>query len=385
MKKKNKTKRIVLISIYLLVLLYLATYGKIHIKNFLEDNHLINNKEETKNPYNYQENTLALFKEYKIEDSINEYSKTLEVAINGNNYNTEYLNEYLKINYNENDDFIENINALILQGYKSEEINNFYNKLNPTTIKDTILTLNYNENINKYLEYNFFKEEYLERYINYQNKNNYDVEQTITYVNIGIDNSFYTNVSNISNDDSHKIDVLVNKYHKLPDDFIPTNLKLIKGSCTKGGGAYVYMTEEASTAFEKMCEDAEAENLYIRASSGYRSIADQRYIYNNYVRDDGVANADTYSARPSYSEHNTGLALDFATGKLSYDVIEGSPEAAWVDNNSYKYGFIVRYPKNKTFITGYIYEPWHIRYLGIELATKIHEQNLTYEEYLAKQ
>ena len=382
MKKRSKAKRIILISIYLLLVLYLATYGKIHIRNFLIDNNFI--KETEKNPYKYQENTLALFKEYKITDDVKEYSKTLEVAINSEHYDNKYLNEYLKINYVENDQFIENINALIEEGYKSEEINNFYSKLKEDTIKDTILTIDYNENINKYLEYNFFKEDYLKRYLNYQSKSNYDVETTITYVNIGIDQDFYTNVINLDNEESHTVDVIVNKYHKLPDDFVPNNLKLIKGSCTKGGGAYVYMEESAATAFEKMCDDAEQQQLHFRASSGYRSIADQRYIYNNYVRDDGVAEADTYSARPGYSEHNTGLALDFATGNRSYDKVEGSPEALWVQENGYKYGFIVRYPKDKTFITGYIYEPWHIRYLGVELATKIHEQNLTYEEYLAK-
>ena len=107
---------------------------------------------------------------------------------------------------------------------------------------------------------------------------------------------------------------------------------------------------------------------------------DQEYIYNNYVRMDGQEAADTYSARAGFSEHQTGLVLDLNTVDISFD---NTNESNWLRDNSYKYGFIIRYPKGKENITGYTYEPWHIRYVGKNLAKEIYNNGdyLTLEEY----
>jgi len=140
------------------------------------------------------------------------------------------------------------------------------------------------------------------------------------------------------------------------------------------------LTSATTNAFNKMKEDALGLGLNLYISSGYRSYYDQKYIYNNYVKRDGQAAADTYSARPGHSEHQTGLAFDLNTINAAFANTE---EGKWVADNCYKYGLIIRYPKGKESITGYIYESWHLRYVGVELATKLYNDGewITLEEY----
>ena len=131
--------------------------------------------------------------------------------------------------------------------------------------------------------------------------------------------------------------------------------------------------------FNLLSKAAANEGLNIYLSSGYRSYSQQDAIYNNYVSWYGQAQADTFSARPGHSEHQTGLAIDVNTIDDSF---AGTPEAIWLENHAHEYGFIIRYPKGKESITGYKYEPWHIRYLGVEKATDVYNSGLTLEEYL---
>ena len=136
---------------------------------------------------------------------------------------------------------------------------------------------------------------------------------------------------------------------------------------------------EASSQLHVMFAAAKQDGINLFVKSGYRSYVDQRIIYNGYVARDGKEMADTYSARPGHSEHQTGLAFDLNSTANSF---ANTPEAKWIAENSYKYGFIVRYPKGKEHITGYIYEPWHVRYLGVEKATEVFESGLCLEEFL---
>ena len=140
------------------------------------------------------------------------------------------------------------------------------------------------------------------------------------------------------------------------------------------------LTSETQNAFNKMRDDASNLGLNLWLSSGYRSYYDQQYIYNNYVSRDGQANADTYSARAGHSEHQTGLAFDLNTIDDSFSYTE---EGKWVHDNCYNYGLILRYPKGKEEITGYMYESWHMRYVGEELAKKLYNNGdwITLEEY----
>ncbi len=136
---------------------------------------------------------------------------------------------------------------------------------------------------------------------------------------------------------------------------------------------------EASEQLKVMFDAAAQDGISLWVKSGYRSYIDQKIIYNGYVARDGKEAADTYSARPGHSEHQTGLAFDLNSIDFSF---ADTPEAAWIAENSYKYGFIIRYPKDKESITGYMYEPWHVRYLGVEKATEVYESGLCLEEFL---
>ena len=138
------------------------------------------------------------------------------------------------------------------------------------------------------------------------------------------------------------------------------------------------LLDETKIAFSKMQNDALIDGITLWITSGYRSYKDQKTIYNNYVKQSSKEEADTYSARPGYSEHQTGYVIDVndATSKF-----ENTPEAIWLQKNAHKYGFIIRYPSGKDSYTGYKYEPWHLRYLGVEKATQITESGLSLEEY----
>ena len=135
----------------------------------------------------------------------------------------------------------------------------------------------------------------------------------------------------------------------------------------------------AEEAFNRLSDDAAKEGLDIYASSTFRSYEDQDRIYNNYVSRDGQEAADTYSSRPGHSDHQTGLAIDVNTID---DAFGYTAESDWLAAHAHEYGFIIRYPEGKADITGYQYEPWHIRYIGVEKATEVYESGLSLEEFL---
>lgn len=156
--------------------------------------------------------------------------------------------------------------------------------------------------------------------------------------------------------------LIVNKTYPLPASYAP--------GC---------LSSDTDAAFKKMAADAYAEGLTLWVESGYRSYDLQKDLYNRYVARDGQTAADTYSARPGHSEHQSGLAFDLNTIDDSF---ANTAEGQWVAQNCHKYGFIVRYPKGKEYLTGYQYEPWHLRYLGVDTATAVYESGLCLEEYL---
>ena len=154
--------------------------------------------------------------------------------------------------------------------------------------------------------------------------------------------------------------LIVNKTYALPSNYNPgTN-------------------PEAKAALDKMFADAAKDGCSMRVVSGFRSYNIQKGLYQSYVRRDGVKNADRYSARAGHSEHQTGLAFDINDASSSFT---GTKEAIWLEKNAYKYGFILRYPQGKEDITGYMFEPWHYRYVGVQNAEKLFNSGLTIEEY----
>ena len=226
----------------------------------------------------------------------------------------------------------------------------------------------------------YYKKEYQKRYLEYQKENpNLSVENIVTYVNIGIDKPYYTNTKKAENLNTNLI--LVNKYNYLTEDYIPENLEPIDIAYARSG---MQLVREAKEAFETLSEDAKKEGMNIIAMSSYRSYDYQVNLYDNYVATDGKEAADTYSARAGYSEHQTGLAVDVYNKVLPYTSFEETEEFNWMQENAYKYGFILRFPKDKVNITGYQYESWHYRYVGKEAAKYIHDHDLTLEEYYVK-
>jgi LAS superfamily LD-carboxypeptidase LdcB len=241
--------------------------------------------------------------------------------------------------------------------------------------KDKLKKLN---DIDKQLD--FFKYENLDRYIAYKEKNpSYTNEMVVVYVNIGLDNEFYTNIVNSPNQNNEK--VLVNKYYSLSSDYEPSNLISIDEKYSSGNKK---MVKEATEAFNSLAKDARDEGYNIRAVSTYRSYIYQKDLYNRYASNDGSVKADTYSARPGHSEHQTGLAVDVDNANLAYTAFGDTKEFTWMQRNAYKYGFILRYTKDNEWITGYNDEPWHYRYVGQEIAKYINEHPMTYEEYFVR-
>lgn len=181
------------------------------------------------------------------------------------------------------------------------------------------------------------------------------------------------------------ITVLVNKDYGLPSDYVPNDLEIPDIAFSFSGyHEKKLMREEAAKALEAMFQDAEEAGLSLLGVSGYRSFERQQAIYDRNVERDGRRLADLYSARPGFSEHQTGLAMDISTPSIHNRLDEtfaATPEGKWLADHASEYGFIIRYPKDKSEITGYAYEPWHVRYVGKELAGKLNDNGLSLEEY----
>lgn len=170
--------------------------------------------------------------------------------------------------------------------------------------------------------------------------------------------------------------LIANKTYALPQDFIPTN----PDQPVNADRSSTCLDKTLMSAWNTMLKDATAKGLNIYIASGYRSYNYQVNVYYRYVKSDGAAVADTYSSRPGNSEHQTGLCFDLNTIEDSFQYTN---EGKWVNDNCYKYGFCIRFPKGKDSATGYQYESWHLRYVGVDLATKLYNNGdwLSLEEY----
>lgn len=179
--------------------------------------------------------------------------------------------------------------------------------------------------------------------------------------------------------------VLVNKQYSLPEDYIPSDLVTVDVPTVLPNPEIKQMRKEAADALKVMFDAAEESGVILHARSGYRSYQTQVQLFQNYTESHGEEAANKYSARAGESEHQTGLVMDVTSESVNLQISTDfgeTEEGQWVSEHAQEHGFIIRYPEGKTDITGYIYEPWHLRYLGIELATAVYESGLTYEEYL---
>jgi len=257
-------------------------------------------------------------------------------------------------------------------GYTNKIIKKINNTFTKDEINNHLLDIKYDK-LFKYNKSPLFKIENINRYYNYDKYNDYNYLDIVKYVEIGLDKDFYTNIKEISDYDSDL--VLVNKYNKLPNNYQENNLITLKEP-------YSYNNQKVKkTIYDnliKMINDASKSNIKLFVISGYRTEDYQDKLFTNSLKRNGIEHALKYSAKKGHSEHQTGLAIDINSTESEF---KNTKEYLWLKNNSYKYGFIERYKENKEFITGYAYEPWHYRYVGIEVSSYINKKNITFEEY----
>jgi len=324
---------------------------------------------------------LLLNKKNTLEDNLKKLGYNNSEIIEIKTLKVESINYILELEYNE-------IYAKLIEEEEFKEDNlikyiDYYKqyKINPTSVIEIV-----NNNLESYIYKDFIIEiihskyyiqNRFERYYNYKNNHlDTSIESVIEIVNTNNDYTYYT--TDFESNFNKGILVLVNKFYKA-DKFEPTNLVNIGASY---GGNNHYIQDVAYEEYKKMYNDMKKVGLNLVIRSSYRSYTTQASLYNNYVARDGINAADTYSARSGYSEHQTGLAIDIGANSYSdLGDFEYTSEFNWISNNAYKYGFILRYPKDKQAITGYMYEPWHYRYVGVEAATYIHDNNITFDEY----
>ena len=174
---------------------------------------------------------------------------------------------------------------------------------------------------------------------------------------------------------------LVNRDRPLPDGYVPADLVVPNVPFDPDAGS-IQLTAATAAAFEAMAADAATAGYQLQLNSGYRSADDQQRLYDAFVDDYGLEDAEQLVARPGTSEHQTGMAADVGLVGLPDDQVFGStPASVWVAANAQRFGFTLRYPPDKSAITGYANEPWHLRYVGTDLADQLFTSGLTMEEH----
>ncbi len=284
------------------------------------------------------------------------------------------INIYQDIKYKKTDEY-----KLLQIGYTKEEIkileNNYKSGIKEllTKEKDEFLLSLFNEkyyianNLNRYRDF-------------FELHPDYSISKIISYVNTNNDYDYYEH--DLDTDISKDYLLIVNKYYHLASDYEPDDLVEVNNKYYYGENHKI--REVTYNAFKNMWEAANKEDIYLIINSSYRNYEEQKAVYDDYKNSKGTTYADSIAARPGYSEHQTGLSLDiFSKTHTTTSNFKDSPAYIWLQNNAYKYGFIERYQEENEEITGFSAEAWHWRYVGIEAATYIHENNITFDEYYA--
>ena len=261
-------------------------------------------------------------------------------------------------------------------GYKKEEISIIIKE--PKENIDYILQNDYIESIDDIINEKYYLSKNLQKYIQYKSDNEKtNLSDIIAIINTHAGKEEYTepNKTKIENKEL----MLVNKYNYLDENYKPENIVKISARYAYDEN---YAPAEILEQYKKMFTDAENAGIELVISSSYRSYKEQQETYDFYkqIKGEEVKN---YASLPGYSEHQTGLAFDILKIGVLTDDFDKTDEFKWLIDNSYKYGFILRYPKGKEKITKFDYESWHYRYVGIEAAKIIHDENITFEEYYA--
>ncbi len=237
----------------------------------------------------------------------------------------------------------------------------------------------FKEQKNIFAQEKYYLEKNLDRYNSYYATHpDLKIKDIIAIVNVDADKKAYEN--NQKADVNKGNLILVNKYNYLEENYTPANLMNMS---TKFAYQDKQTIVEVNEAFINMYNAALKDGVNFYITSAYRSFTYQKELYAKYLLNYGEDYTNTISARPGFSEHQTGLALDILSEHVQMSEFVNTKAYKWLKENSYKYGFILRYPENKSYITGYAFEPWHYRYLGEEIALKVYQENITYDEYYA--
>ena len=278
------------------------------------------------------------------------YNKQLLDYLNNENFKASNMSDYLK--YSEYGD-TDTVIFLVNNGY-------FNNELTVDLFKDKWFIM---DNLDSYLKYG----EVIS-----------DVRSLVEYVNTRAYLKGYEDYKEADTDKGNLI--IANKLSYL-GDYVPDDLVNVDGSyCMQDG---VMLKSEAYEHLKEMFEAAREEGYYFYISTAYRSYDFQKALYDSYLLKDSAEVVDSYSSRPGFSDHQTGLACDIGMPGYKFEMFTDTDECRWLHENAYKYGFILRYPEGKENITKYKYESWHFRYVGVEVSTYIYENNITLEEYVA--
>lgn len=261
-------------------------------------------------------------------------------------------------------------------GYNDEEIKLFLTSDEKTI--EYIINSEKNDDYYNFLSQKYFLSQNLNNYLNFkQNNPDKSYNDIIAIINTQADKDYYSET--IATDISKNNLMLVNKFNALSNSYIPELVQI--------SSLYTYdenfVTQETYDAYINMYNAAKENNIDLLITSSYRSYTEQKNVYENYNNYYGKEKADELAAMPGYSEHQTGLALDIFTPGSTMNNFHNTEAYKWLINNCYKFGFILRYPSGKEYLTGFSNESWHYRYVGVEVATKIYNENITFDEYYA--
>ena len=286
------------------------------------------------------------------------------------------LDKYKEYKYKQTNEY-----KLTSVGYSLEESKFIIQKLNDEN-ESYFVENKKNNYIIDLLNEKYFLEKNLYEYLEYKvdnKKKSYN--DIVAIVNVGANKDWYDPKSIKETDLSKDNLMIVNKFNYLKEDYEPNEITSISLNYSYGNNK---VSKDTNDAYIEMAKAAKVDGIQLMANSTYRTYKRQDEIYKDFYYSKGISYADKYAARAGYSEHQTGLAIDiFTTGNSTTSNFEESDAFKWLSTNAHKYGFILRYPKGKEYLTGYNYESWHYRYLGIDIATKVYNEGITYDEYYA--
>ena len=287
------------------------------------------------------------------------------------------INFYNDFQYKQTNEY-----KLIEKGYSEEDTKTILEKLSNDKIS-SILETEKNDNIVNLVKEKYFLEKNLDRYLSYlEEEEDTSFSDVVAIVNVHADSRWYEEEFQV--DTSLNELMMVNKFYTLDETYTPENLVTIPLTYAYGNEGDNQILDYAYEKFLDMWQAANDKGYYLMVNSSYRNYEEQQQTYDNLKNTVGERKADEIAARPGHSEHQTGLVVDMTSKNSPYsNEFADSEEYKWLKEHAHEFGFIERYPEGKTYLTGYNPESWHWRYVGVEAATTMYEENITYDEYYA--